>query len=308
MVDFLQSTGIFVLTFGILALSYNLLFGYLGVTSLAHSAFWGIGAYASALTAVNHGWPWPAGMALGFFLAGAVGALVAIPAVRLRGDYLLIATIGFQVILHSLFLNWRSVTNGPLGIRRIPRPTVFGQLVQSQSAYLVFAFVLFLLVLFITWRLSRSPFGRMLKAVRDDDIAAQSLGKNVVIITIVAFAISGALAALSGSLLAIRVTYIDPESFILLNSFFILTIVAVGGAGNFLGSIAGAVFIVGLPELLRLVDLPNGVVGPLRQIIIGVVLIAFMMFRPQGLVPEHRRRGGDDDVDAERGVVQVAPG
>ena len=201
MVDFLQSTSVFVLTFGILALSYNLLFGYLGVTSLAHSAFWGIGAYSSALTAVNLGWPWPAGMALGFVLGGIIGALVAIPAVRLRGDYLLIATIGFQVILHSLFLNWRSLTNGPLGFRRIPRPSVLGFLVQSPVAYLVFGLSLFLVVFLITWRLSRSPFGRMLKAVRDDDIAAQSLGKNVVRISVITFAISGALAALSGSCL-----------------------------------------------------------------------------------------------------------
>jgi branched-chain amino acid transport system permease protein len=294
MIEFLQSSGIFVLTFAILALSYNLIFGYLGVTSLAHAAFWGVGAYASALTATRLGWPWPAGMAVGFVAAALIGALVAIPAARLRGDYLLIATIGFQVILHSLFLNWRSVTNGPLGIRRIPRPMVLDFLVQSQSAYIAFGFGLFLVVLFITWRLSQSPFGRMLKAVRDDDIAAQSLGKDVVRVKVITFAISSGIAAISGSLLAIRVTYIDPESFVLLNSFFVLTIVAVGGAGNFLGSVAGAIFIVGLPEILRLVDLPNGVVGPLRQIIVGVVLVAFMLFRPQGLVPEHWRSRRDE--------------
>ena len=266
------------------------------MTSLAHAAFWGIGGYASALTATKLGLPWPLGMALGFVVAVVVGAAVAIPAARLRGDYLLVATVGFQVIIHAIFLNWRGLTNGPLGITSIPRPNLGPYEVITPAAYLGFATVMFLVVAFLTWRLSESPFGRMLKAVRDDDFAAQSLGKNVVRVTVLAFAISGAIAALSGSFLATWVTYIDPESFVLLNSLLVLTVVAVGGAGNYFGALAGTMVIIGLPEFLRLLDLPGGLVGPLRQILVGAILVLFMLFRPQGIIPEHRKSRGDVDL------------
>lgn len=306
MTVFLIQTAIFMLMFGMLALSYNLLFGYRGVTSLAHSAFWGIGAYASALTLTKLSLPWPVGMALGMLVAIVVGALVAIPAARLRGDYLLVATVGFQVIIHAIFLNWRGLTNGPLGITAIPRPTVGSVAIVSPMSYLVFSAVLFLFVLVVTWRLSESPFGRMLRAVRDDDVACQALGKNVVRATVLAFSISGGLAAIAGSFMAGWVTYIDPESFVLLNSLLVLTIVAVGGAGNFAGALVGTVVIVGLPEALRLLDLPGGLVGPLRQIIVGIVLVLFMVFRPQGIVPEHRKvRASDEPTPASEKALVV---
>lgn len=288
MTVFLIQTAIFMLMFGMLALSYNLLFGYRGVTSLAHAGFWGIGAYASALTLTKLSLPWPVGMALGIVIAVIIGAAVAIPAARLRGDYLLVATVGFQVIIHGILLNWRGLTNGPLGITAIPRPTVGSIAIVSPLNYLFFSAVLFGIVFILTWRLSESPFGRMLKAVRDDDLAAQSCGKNAVHTTVLAFAISGGIAAIAGSFIAGWVTYIDPEGFVLLNSLLVLTIVAVGGAGNFFGAIVGTVVIVGMPELLRLLELPGGLVGPLRQIIVGLILVLFMIFRPQGIVPEHR--------------------
>lgn len=274
----------------VLALSYNVLYGYAGLTSLAHAAFWGIGAYTSTLAVMRVGFEWPIALLLAALVAGAIGLLIALPSLRLSGEYLLIASLGFQVIISAFFDNWTDVTQGPLGIRHIPHPRLLGLEINGPLPYLALAIGLAALGGAFSWRLSESPFGRALKAVREDEISASALGKNVVAIKITAFVTTAALAAIAGSFYAHYVTYIDPQSFLIGNSFLILTIVAVGGSGNFFGPVVGVAVVFVIPEMLRFLNLPVGVFAPLRQVLFGLLLVLFMVFRPQGLRPEYRSR------------------
>lgn len=285
---YLQQVLTLIAMYVMLAVSYNLLFGYAGMTSLAHAAFWGIGAYGSALAAVTFGAPWPVALLVGVLAASAIAFVVALPSIRLKGDYLLITSLGMQVIITSVLNNWTDVTRGPLGIRAIPRPSAFGVVVASPVDYVVLALSLATAVCLVAWRLGHSPFGRALKAVRDDEVALAALGRNVVALKLTVFVISGALAAVAGSFYAHYVTYIDPESFVLANSFLVLTLVAIGGAGNLLGAVLGTIVMIAVPEALRFTDLPSAVVAPTRQILFGATLVLFMLFRPQGLLPEYR--------------------
>ena len=278
---------IFINIYIIIAISLNLIAGYTGILSIAHAGFYGVGAYVSALMAVHFGTPFVLNLIFAMLFAGLVSAIVAIPSLRIHDDYLVIATFGFQMILFSIFNNWVSVTRGSLGIPGIPQPNLFGWQVSSHWEFLVLTGFLVILVYFFARRLVQSPFGRVLKAIREDEIFAQSLGKNVTQYKILVFVIGGALAAISGSLYAHYVTFIDPTSFTILESIFMISIVIVGGAGSLSGSIVGAVVLVVIPELLRFLGMPNAIAANMRQIIYGGLLVLMMIFRPKGLVGEY---------------------
>lgn len=271
----------------IIAISLNLIAGYTGILSIAHAAFYGVGAYVAALLAVSFGTPFLLNLIAAMAMAGAVAALVAFPSLRIHDDYLVIATFGFQMILYSIFNNWVSLTRGPLGIPGIPQPEVFGITISSHIAFLILTGLLAAVVYFFSRRLVNSPFGRVLKAIREDEIFAQALGKNVTRYKIMIFVIGGALAAISGALYAHYVTFIDPTSFTILESIFMISIVIVGGAGSLKGSVAGAVVLIVLPEVLRFVGMPNAIAANMRQIIYGALLVIMMMFRPKGLMGEY---------------------
>jgi branched-chain amino acid transport system permease protein len=159
-----------------------------------------------------------------------------------------------------------------------------GVRITSQSEFVVLIYALVAFCGLVAWRVVHSPFGRVLRGIRDDEVAAAACGKNVSAYKVAVFAISGALAAVAGTLYATYVTFIDPQSFLLGESFFILIIVVIGGAGTFWGPIAGAVVLWLMPEALRFLHLPDAVVGPLRQVLYGALLIGFILFRPAGLV------------------------
>lgn len=271
----------------IIAISLNLIAGYTGILSIAHAAFYGVGAYVAALMAVNFGTPFLLNLIAAMIVAGAVAAVVAFPSLRIHDDYLVIATFGFQMILFSIFNNWVSLTRGPLGIPGIPQPKIFGIAVTSHIGFLILTGVLALLVYLFARRLVNSPFGRVLKAIREDEIFAQALGKNVIRYKILVFVIGGALAAIAGTLYAHYVTFIDPTSFTILESIFMISIVIVGGAGSLTGSIAGAAVLIIIPEMLRFLGMPNAIAANMRQIIYGALLVVMMMFRPRGLVGEY---------------------
>lgn len=271
----------------IIAISLNLIAGYTGILSIAHAAFYGVGAYVASLLAVSFGTPFLLNLIAAIAVAGGVAALVAFPSLRIHDDYLVIATFGFQMILFSIFNNWVSLTRGPLGIPGIPQPEIFGIIISSHIAFLILAGLLAAVVYFFARRLVNSPFGRVLKAIRDDEIFAQALGKNVTRYKIMIFVIGGALAAISGALYAHYVTFIDPTSFTILESVFMISIVIVGGAGSLKGSVTGAVVLIVLPEVLRFVGMPNAIAANMRQIIYGALLVIMMMFRPKGLMGEY---------------------
>jgi len=271
-----------------LAYSLNLILGFGGLLSLCHAVFYGIGAYAYVLSLTALGLP--SGVALLFgilftlFLSMGVGWV----SLRFRGDLFLFVTLGFQMILFALLYNWVGLTNGPYGIAGIPRPEWFGMVLRTPAHYVLLATGMNLILLPILFALYRSPFGLALKALREDETEAESLGLNADHLYLQAFTISAALAAIPGAFYASYVTYIDPTSFTLNESIFLAAILLLGGAGNRVGPLVGVIIMLLLPEVLRFVGLPDAIAHNLREIIYGLLLAVLMYLRPQGVAGEYR--------------------
>lgn len=285
--DYILHITILVGIFSILAISLDLLVGYGGFLSIAHAAFYGLGAYTSALIAVRFGGSFAAGVLAGMAVAALISLVVSLPSLRLQDDYFVIATFGFQMILFSIFNNWMEVTRGPLGIPSIPQPMIFGWLIETHVDFLVLTAGFAAFAYFVVWRITSSPFGRVLHAIREDEVFAKSLGKNTLRFKVTAFAVSAALAASAGSLYAHYITYIDPTSFTVMESILIISMVIIGGAGNLLGPFIGALVLVSLPEILRFIGLPSAIAANLRQIVYGVILVIMMLCRTRGLVGKY---------------------
>ena len=272
----------------ILTLSLNLVVGYAGLAALGHAAFSCVGAYASALLALNFGVsPW-LGLLAGAFTAALLGVIIGIPSVRLKGDYLALATFGFGVITYSVAKNWVSLTRGPMGLPGIPQFSVFGVQLSHIWQYLILVWLFVLLTLFVMGRIVNSPFGRILKGIREDEIATMAMGKNVNTHKIMVFVIGAFFAGIAGSLYAHYITFIDPSSFTVMESIMILLMVVFGGMGSLTGSLLGAVILVLFPEALRFLGMPSSVAAPLRQMIYGLLLVVLMLKRPQGIVGKYR--------------------
>ncbi len=272
----------------ILSLSLNLPVGYAGLLSLAQAAFYGIGAYTATLLMMKTGINFFIATFLAIILSATLSLLVSYPSIRLRGDYFILASLAFQVIVFTLLYNWIDLTRGPYGIPGIPKPEIFGTSFDSLPKFFMLSGGIAVGILFIMKRLHNSSFGLVLKAIRDDELSAMSIGKNVNRFKILAFAISSGLAAIAGALFAVYMTYIDPTSFTLDESIFILSIVLVGGSGNLKGPVIGALLMILLPEGLRFLGIPDSVAPNARQIIYALVLILLMRFRPQGLAGEYK--------------------
>ena len=281
---------VMVAIYAILALSLNLLIGYSGIFSLAHAAIYGIGAYASALVALKLGLGFWGGMLVAAGVGALASALVAIPSLRVSGDYYVVASFGLQVVVLAVFMNWTDLTNGHAGLPGIPRPNVLGWVIDQPFEYVFLAAAFAVLTYAVCWRLTNSAFGRVLQAIRDDEIAAQAMGKNVVQVKIVVACISSALGAMAGSLYAHYITYINPSSFALHESIFIASLVILGGSERLAGPIVGAFLLLAIPEVLKFLAIPDTVAAPMRQIIYGALLIVFMLVRPEGILGRARGR------------------
>lgn len=271
--EYLLHLLIIICIYTILSQSLSLASGYSGQMSLAHSGFYGIGAYTAALMAVNIGTPPLLNMLLALFISGLIAYIVAKVAVKTVDDYFVIITLGIQVVMFSVMNNWQNVTNGPLGIAGIPSFTIFGSPIESTWAYLLVSASFMALVWFVLNNLMKSPFGRMLKALSEDEVYTGSLGKNVAQAKVVSFVISGMLASIAGVLYAYYISYIDPTSFTLDESIFILSIVIIGGMQKLWKIFLAAAFLVLLPEALRFIGLPSSIAANIRQIIYGLALI-----------------------------------
>ncbi len=268
----------------ILTVSTNLLVGMANLLSLGQAAFYGIGAYFAVFALMTLNLPLLPALILVMIISALFSLLIAYPSLRLKGDYFILATLGFQIIVFTVLYNWVDVTRGPYGIPGIPAPKLFGFLiVTGLIPFLILSAVLAGFTIFIFYKLIHSPFGRVLKGLRDDELAVMSLGRDVTKFKIWAFAISSAFIGIAGMLYATYVTYIDPTSFNLDEAIFILAAVLIGGTGNIKGPVVGAVFVVILPELLRFVGFPDSIAANLRQIVYGLALIFLMRYRPQGL-------------------------
>lgn len=284
--DYLFYILILVNIYAILAVSLNLLVGLTGLISIAHAAFMAIGAYSTALLVTGLGMNFFLTVVVGMVVAAGISALLALPSLRVRGDHYIIASFGFQVIIISILLNWTSLTRGPFGITGIPRPSLFGVSFSSYHALFLLSAAFVVLCGLVGWRISASPLGAVLRAIREDEVAAQSLGKNVTRYKVLIFVVGCSLAASAGSLYASVASFIDPFSFDITESIFILAIVIIGGKGNIWGSILGAAVLIVLPEVLKFLAVPSGIADPLRRMLYGVLLILFMRFMPSGLIPE----------------------
>lgn len=246
---YVGETG-WVFIYGICGVSMMVLVGYTGLVSLGHAAFLGIGAYAHAYF-IQHGMPWVMAMVLAVALTTASGLIVGLPALRMTGIYLTIATLAFAVIIQEVFSRWESVTNGFAGMK-VDKPVIFGfEFATDQSFYYLCLFFL-VVVLWATRNLLRSPTGRAWIAIRDSEIAAQSMGVHLAVYKSIAFAYSAGVMGLAGALFAHKIAYLAPDIFTILLSIQFLLLVIVGGLGSLHGAILGAIFVALLPPLIAI--------------------------------------------------------
>jgi branched-chain amino acid transport system permease protein len=282
-VDYILSILILLTIYVVLASSLNVVLGHGGLLSLCHAGFYAIGAYTAALLGIRFGWNFPLTAMSAIVVAGATAALLAIPLLRLRGDYFILGSLGFQIIIIDIIYNADWLTNGALGLSRIPRPKAFGWEAASPLGYATLYLAIAAACVMLLHYFMSSPFGRALSAVREDDVAATALGKNVRSMRIRSFAISAGGAGLAGAMYAHYVTFIDVTSFTFIESVYILSLVIVGGVATTRGPILGAIRLVAAPELLRFVGFSSGADANVRQLLYGLLLIAFAMMRPRGI-------------------------
>lgn len=274
--------------YALVALSLNLIVGYGGLLQVAHAAYYGIGAYTFALTSLELGLGFIPAFLLSGVAAALLSVLVSMPAWRFRGDEFVMMSLAVQIAIYTAFYNWTDLTGGPFGISAIPNPDIFGVTFDTKSSILVLYGAILLFGVILLAALKQSPFGRALQAMRDDELAARSLGISTRLRKVQAFAASCAIVGFAGAMYASYVTYIDPTSFNLDASILMLSMVIVGGTGNLRGPFLGALTLILIPELLRMVALPDAAAANVRLLVYGLLLIVLMHIRPQGLAGEYR--------------------
>ncbi len=284
-------TGILVFT-GLNCLTcigLSLLMGYAGQISMGHAAFYGIGAYTSAILTVQYGWsPWTA-MFAGAVLVMVTALVVGIPSLRLRGHYLAMATLGFGSIVHIVALAAIGLTGGPGGINGIPGFEIMGFALDTDVRFYYFTWITVLLGLFLAINLIHSRIGRGLRAIHGSEDAASSSGVNTSVYKIQIFVISAVYASVSGSLYASYVNFIEPDPFSVMHSVLLVTMVAVGGMHRIWGAVTGAVLLSVLPEILASSDALFSLLGlayktDYDMLIYGCILLSIMLFLPEGLL------------------------
>lgn len=284
LINILILVGIYFL----LSMSLNVLVGYTGLLSLCQAAFFGVGAYATTLLTTRFYFPAIDAMLSSVFLTMVLSWLVGRLSLRLKSDYFVLFSIGLQIIVFSVLENWISLTRGPYGIAGIPSPRMFGLVIGVPLSFLALTVALTVLCFTFLFALLKSPFGLSLRAIREDEVSAQALGKNPLSLKLEAFMVAGAIAAVAGSIYAWYITYIDPTSFTLDESIFILVMVLIGGSGNIRGPLVGALFVTLLPEVLRFVGIPDAIAPNIRQMVYGASIVGLMMFRPQGIAGDYK--------------------
>jgi branched-chain amino acid transport system permease protein len=305
-----------ILIYVMLASGLNIVVGLAGLLDLGYVAFYAIGAYSYALLSLHYGLSFWICLPLAGVFAAFFGVLLGFPVLRLRGDYLAIVTLGFGEIVRIVLINWQQLTGGPNGIAEIARPTLFGlsflppapgratfaeffgiPFSPSQRVFFLYYLILALTlatILFIQ-RVRRLPIGRAWDALREDEIAARSLGLNPTTIKLSAFALGATFAGFAGSFFATRQAFISPESFTFIESAIILAIVVLGGMGSQIGIVLAAILLVGLPEWFR--DLEQ-----YRMLAFGGAMVLIMLWRPQGLISQRDPTVRLDAKPAARGA------
>jgi branched-chain amino acid transport system permease protein len=282
-VEYILHLFILICFYTLLSQSLNLSAGFTGLISLAHAGFYGIGAYTTAILSTQFGFSFWLSIPLAMLISGAIAFIVSLIALRTVEDYFIICTLGIQVILFSIMNNWMNLTREPLSIPGIPSISLFGFSLDSKISFLLLSLFFVAIIWFVLRNISKSGFGKTLTAISEDEIYSQSIGKNVYLSKTVSFTLSAMFAAISGTLYAHYISYIDPTSFTVTESIFVLSIVIIGGLGNLVGSFLAAVFLVLLPEALRFVGMPDSIAANMRQIIYGLILVVVMMTGKNGV-------------------------
>ncbi len=275
----------FVLIYSIAGLGLMLLAGFTGQFSIGHAAFLGVGAYAQAVF-TNMGLPFPLALALAAGLAAAIGMVVGVPALRVKGIYLGIATLSCGFIVEEVFARWDSVTGGRKGMH-VTAPDIFGWTLDTGEEFFYLCLVLTVLCTLAIVNILRSSTGRAFVAIRDSEVSAQSMGIHLARYKTISFALSAAITGMAGALYAHKMQFISPDQFGLLQSIELLLLIVVGGLGSVHGAFLGALFLISMPQLIALAKdyLPAaiGTAPGLQGVVFGVILIAFVMFEPMGI-------------------------
>jgi branched-chain amino acid transport system permease protein len=270
----------------VLGLGLNIVVGLGGLLHLGYAAFYAVGAYTYALLNHHFGLNFWICLPIGAGLATIMGILLAIPVLRLRGDYLAIVTLGFGEVTRIILENWNDFSFGPSGIANIPRPGFFGMTMKLQTATIYIYFIMIAMVLFtifVVRRLENSRIGRAWIAMREDEIASESMGIDITKSKITTFALGAFWAGMVGVIFAAKTTFINPASFTLWESVMILCVVVIGGMGSIFGVVVGAGVLILLPEYLR-------AFSEYRMLIFGAILVLMMVFRPGGIINKIRKK------------------
>ncbi len=289
--------------YALMSIGQNVITGYGGMLSLTQAGFFAIGSYATAILTTQAGWSFWATIPVAFIVSALFGLLIGLPTLRLKGDYLAIATLGFGEIVRNVLNNWDSLTNGPMGIQRIPMPVVFGYTINPYRKYAFLVMViLFVIVAYILFqRLARSRMGRALAAVREDEIAAQSMGINITKYKVYAFILGASVAGVAGSLQAAFTLSVTPGTYTFMVSVMVLCMVVLGGMGNFKASILGAFIIQFISYFPQLTGLSSVIPPQFKQILFGLILVVMMIWRPQGILGREETRYHKRASDAKGG-------
>jgi branched-chain amino acid transport system permease protein len=285
-VDFLNSYIVLAEVYVLLALSTNLLVGIAGIFSVSQAAVFGVGAYIVAAFVMSETLSFVPALLIAAACCVTLNIIVTLPSLRVAGDYFVVTSFGIQLLATAVFTNWTEGTGGANGLPGIPPPEIFGISIESTGRFLMLSSVMVLLGCLCFWLVMRAPFGRLLRAIREDELAVAAAGKNVLRAKVSAAALAGAFAGTAGGVYATFLSFVDPSSFDLDASILMLTMVVVGGARTLAGSIIGPFLLLALPQLLTMVEIPTTVAAAMRQLLYGVLLITFMLFRPQGLAGE----------------------
>jgi branched-chain amino acid transport system permease protein len=277
--DYVLHIAIVLCVFAVLAKSMDLLAGQAGILSVAHAGSFGIGAYTCVILVAGHYVSWPVGVVIGSVFGGLLSIPVALPSLRLSGDYFVLSTFAFQMVIVNVLNSWVDLTNGPLGISGIPVPSLFGLIMQSRWEVLLLVGILAVFAVFILDKLRISPFGRLLRAFREDEYLARSCGRAPTATRLKCYVIACGIAAAAGGVYAHYLGYIDPSSFSVMSSILILAMVIIGGPDSRWGPLLGAAVLVLLPECLRFLGMPDSIAAKVREMMYGAMLVLVILVR-----------------------------
>jgi branched-chain amino acid transport system permease protein len=296
--NYLLHLLIYLSIYSIVAMSLNMVVGYCGLLSLAQAGYFAVGSYVYALTTLKLGLGFLPALTLAIGLAAVLSLALSLPAWRFKGDSFVMVSLAIQALFFSIFFNWSNpgaepgtvtnLTNGPFGLAGIPKPSLLQFKADSLPSIAILSLVLATLCGLLCWRLLASPWGRLLKSMRDDELALRGLGKNVRLAKLQVFAIACGMAAIAGAIYASYVGYINPSAASLDQSILMLCMVLVGGVSNLRGPLVGALVLLAIPELLRFAQIPDALAANVRLMLYGIALVLMMHFRPQGIAGEYR--------------------